>query len=423
MSDLFWPGDERAGALFTDAALLEGMVAMEAAWSAALAARGLAPAAAVVSADDLLDGLTPDDMAGVVVAAEAGGDPVVPLVAMLRNRLVVAGRDEAAHWLHQGLSGQDVVDTALMICAGTTLRRLEIELGVQVTAITALAGAHRGTLMVGRTVTQHAVPTTFGARAAGWLAGVKDARASVAFAHSILPAQVGGTAGTLAATVELARLRGVRDPVDVASKVAADAAATLGLQPSPPWFTSRFPVTRVGDALATTCSAMGHVAADVVTLTRPEVAEVSEPVAPGRGDSSTTPHQQVPVLATLVRRAAITAPGLAATLHTAAGLANDERSDGAWHAEWATLRDLARRTVVAASHLSELVSGLRVDVVTMGERVRAAEGVLRERDAVRVLLEGGDGSPASVPEEATGGGDPASYLGIIDPVVDQRIKP
>ena len=32
MSELFWPGEHRAGALFGDRALLEAMVAVEAAW-------------------------------------------------------------------------------------------------------------------------------------------------------------------------------------------------------------------------------------------------------------------------------------------------------------------------------------------------------------------------------------------------------
>ena len=53
------------------------------------------------------------------------------------------------------------------------------------------------------------------------------------------------------------------------------------------------------------------------------------------------PHKANPVLSTLVRRAALAAPPLGATLHLAAAEAVDERPDGAWHAEWATLRDAA----------------------------------------------------------------------------------
>ena len=55
--------------------------------------------------------------------------------------------------------------------------------------------------MVARTLTQHAVPTTFGLKAAQWLTGVLDAYdglEALAF-----PVQVGGAAGTRAALVEL----------------------------------------------------------------------------------------------------------------------------------------------------------------------------------------------------------------------------
>ena len=59
------------------------------------------------------------------------------------------------------------------------------------------------------------------------------------------------------------------------------------------------------------------------------------------------PQKHNPVLSVLVRRAAMTTPMLGATLHLAAAQQVDERADGAWHAEWATLRDLVRRTLVA----------------------------------------------------------------------------
>ena len=73
------------------------------------------------------------------------------------------------------------------------------------------------------------------------------------------------------------------------------------------------------------------------------------------------PHKHNPVLSVLIRRAALTTPQLAATLHLAAAQQVDERADGAWHAEWATLRDLVRRTLVAASQTVDLLAGLQVD--------------------------------------------------------------
>jgi hypothetical protein len=70
--------------------------------------RGHAPIAGHVSDDDL------DDLAA---HAEEHGNPVISLVALLRQRLSAAGHDDAAAWLRRGLTSQDFVDTALMLCA------------------------------------------------------------------------------------------------------------------------------------------------------------------------------------------------------------------------------------------------------------------------------------------------------------------
>jgi 3-carboxy-cis,cis-muconate cycloisomerase len=243
------------------------------------------------------------------------------------------------------------------------------ELRDQAGSLAALVDAHRGTVLAGRTLTQHAVPTTFGAKAAGWLAGVLDA--ADALARLSWPAQFGGAAGTLSAAVELARMRDAADPVAAVTDAVADAAGALGLRPVPPWHTTRTTFTAIGDALVAGTGAWGRIATDVAALSRSEIGELAEPAPGGRGGSSTMPQKRNPVLSVLIRRAALTAPPLAATLHLAAALAGDERPDGAWHAEWAALRDLARRTLVAASHTSELLRGLRVDDARMGATARA----------------------------------------------------
>ena len=126
----------------------------------------------------------------------------------------------------------------------------------------------------------------------------------------------------------------------------------LGLAPSTPWHTSRASVTRLGDASVRCTDAWGRIAGDVLVLGRPEIGELSEGAG---GGSSTMPHKSNPVLSTLVRRAALTTPQLAATLHLAAAEATDERSSGPWHAEWATLRTLLRRAVVAGDQATDLL--------------------------------------------------------------------
>jgi 3-carboxy-cis,cis-muconate cycloisomerase len=109
------------------------------------------------------------------------------------------------------------------------------------------------------------------------------------------------------------------------------------------------------------------VANDVVRQSRPEVGELSEPTVAGRGASSAMPHKQNPVLSVLLRRTALNAPLLGAQLQLAAAGSVEERADGAWHAEWAPLRDLARRALAAAHVASELLGGLEVHA----DRMRA----------------------------------------------------
>lgn len=403
MSSLLWPGDARAGELFADAAVLAAMAQVEDAWLAALVAARIAPPSA---ADDLIALVGADDCDGVAGAAEAGGNPVIPLLALLRER-VGARNADASRWLHRGLTSQDVLDSALMLCAAAAVEQIRRELAAELAALAALADRHRGSRMVARTLTQHAVPTTFGAKAASWLGGLVDAAddlAALAF-----PAQFGGAGGTLAAAVELARLAGSADPVGVAREVAGRAAARLGLAAVPPWHTNRAPVTRIGDALVRCTDAHGRIANDVSTLSRPEIGELREPVGAGRGGSSAMPHKTNPVLSVLIRRAALAAPGLAAQLHLAAAEAVDERPDGAWHAEWAGMQLLCRHTATVAAQGRELLTGLQVDTDRMANTLDAAAGVFSEADTMATLF------------AATGPSEPVGYLGAGDALVDAAV--
>src|SRR5690242_18801744 len=60
------------------------------------------------------------------------------------------------------------MDTATMLVAVRTLDLVLADLGRTERALARLAAEHRDTAMPGRTLTQHAVPTTFGLKAAGW---------------------------------------------------------------------------------------------------------------------------------------------------------------------------------------------------------------------------------------------------------------
>jgi 3-carboxy-cis,cis-muconate cycloisomerase len=390
VTDLFWPGDHLAGELMSDAAFLRAMLTVEQHWLEGLVDAEIAPAAARTKLTGYLD---TDDAEAIARRADADGNPVSGLVALLRQRTPEA----TARWLHRGLTSQDVVDTALVLCLRDVLTRVAQETATQVDALAGLAESHRGTTMLARTLTQPALPSTVGVKVAAWLSGLLDAAEPLADVRAALPAQVGGAVGTLAAVVELA------GSVDGAIALTDALAGALGLAPAPPWHTTRAPITRVGDLLVGFCDAWGHLAADVATGSRSEIGEFTEGHG---GGSSTMPHKNNPVRSVLIRRAALTAGPLAATLHTASAASVDERADGAWHAEWATIRTLARRTVVAAVHTSDLLSGLRVDTARAAANLAAA-GDLRAEQRTMAELVGREPNP--------------EYLGAADLLVDAAL--
>lgn len=342
-------------ALTGDRAVLAAILAVESGWAVVLEKAGLAPAgSAAVVASAAEAGRY--DAADIALRAQGGGNPVIPLLTDLRKQVSALDTTGigAGQAVHTSLTSQDVLDTALMLLARNTVEALLADLKGTTSALATLAGKHADTLGVGRSLTQHSLPFTFGLRAAQWFHGL--AAAGRQLANVEFPVQFGGAAGTLAAGTVLSAGTAAT-PFDLADSLAKQ----LGLAAAPaPWHTNRVAVTALGNALATALDAAGKIAVDVLFLSRPEVAELAEPRAAGRGVSSAMPQKQNPVLSVLIRSAALQAPQLIAQLHLAAANFNDERPDAAWHTEWPALRQLLRLALGAAGHLRELAEGLQV---------------------------------------------------------------
>ncbi|MER6180041.1 3-carboxy-cis,cis-muconate cycloisomerase [Streptomyces sp. NPDC001652] len=354
-----WAGSPAASAT-SDAAYLRALLDAEAALTRAQATMGLAPqeaATAVTAAARSGD----FDARDIAVRARGGGNPVIPLVADLTK--AVGG--QYGPYVHRGATSQDIMDTATVLVAVRTLDLVRADLGRTEAALARLAAEHRDTPMPGRTLTQHAVPTTFGLKAAGWRSLVLDARDRITAVRNALPVQLGGAAGTLAAFTAY----GATDP----TALPAAYARELGLRaPGLPWHTLRTPIADLAGCLAFTAGALGKVATDVLTLARTEIAEVAEGSG---GGSSAMPHKANPVRSTLIAAAARRAPQLAATLYGSL-TAEDERPAGAWHAEWEPLRDLLRLVGGAARDAAELTEGLRVHAEVMREHLDLTHGLI-----------------------------------------------
>ncbi|MFH0246453.1 3-carboxy-cis,cis-muconate cycloisomerase [Streptomyces sp. HK10] len=361
-----WAGTPVEAAV-SDTAWLQAMLDAEAALARAQARCGTIPQAAAetITAAARAENLDPRELA---LAARRTANPVVGLVGELRA-VVAARSPEAAEYVHRGSTSQDVFDTGAMLVAARSLRLIVADLRDVAEALAVLAAGHRDTVMAGRTLTLHAVPTTFGLKAAGWRHLVLDAAERLRHvAEHGLPVSLGGAAGTLAGYLQHAGPGSTRESVldDLTGAFADETGLAV---PTLPWHALRTPLADLGAALAHTTGALGKIAADVQVLTRTEVGEVAEPAAAGRGASSAMPHKRNPVLATLVRSAALQVPALASIL-TQCLVTEDERAAGVWHAEWQPLRDCLRLAGGAAHTTVEMARGL----VVHPERMRANLG-------------------------------------------------
>jgi 3-carboxy-cis,cis-muconate cycloisomerase len=347
-----------------DTAWLQAMLDAEAGLARALERAGLAPAGsgeAVTAAAKAAD-FRPDELGGL---AALTGNPVPGLARALARRVP----QTAVSAVHRGATSQDIIDTAAMLLARRAIEAMLPDLARAADAAAGLAGAHRSTIMIGRTLLQQAVPVTFGLVAAGWLTSVDEARAGLAAVSSQrLAVQFGGAAGTLASLG------------DSGQRVAALLASELGLAlPVMPWHTDRLRIIDLATALARAAAALGKIARDVTLLAQTEIGEVHEGAGdtgggggPRRGGSSAMPHKQNPVAAIAILGCTRQVPGLLATL-VAASEQELQRAAGAWHAEWGPLTALLRLTGSAANWAAELLSGLTVDTSRMAANLAATK--------------------------------------------------
>lgn len=413
--------------LVGDTAVLDALIAAERALVGAYADIGMIADADLALIDRALATAAPSsptaiDPTALAAASVSGGNPVIPLVGQLRDRVPEELRDG----VHRGATSQDIIDTAIMIVARAAVDTVRGSLTRAIAGLDALDARHGRDVVAARTLTQHAVPIAFGTRIATWRRGIERAAARLDAIE--IPAQLGGAAGTRASFVE------ITGSVAAAGALADAFARRSGLVSVPDvWHVTRWPVTELGDALVQTLDALGKIAADVATLSRTEIGELAEGTG---GGSSAMPQKSNPVASTLIASASLRAPQLGATLHLSASLAADERPAGAWHAEWPTLRELLRLALGASAHAASLAENLRIDSVAGARNLALTDGLLvseriaivlvpligRERfsDIVRAVGDGADlGSLLrELPEvEASGTDidallDPDEYTGV-----------
>ncbi|MBV8118865.1 MAG: adenylosuccinate lyase family protein [Alphaproteobacteria bacterium] len=363
-ADMF--GTAAMRAVFGDYAFLARCVEVEAALARAQARLAIIPAeaAAAISRAAAAMSERPEtlDVARLKRETENVGYPILPLVRQIGE---MAG--EAGGWLHWGATTQDIMDTAVVLQMRAGLELIEADLAAARGHLAALARGHRDTPMAGRTHLQHALPITFGYKAAIWLAALdRHAERFRQLRPRVLMAQFGGAAGTLAS------LGNGEEVVKCRSELAREL--DLG-DPPITWHVARDGIVETVQSLALLAGSLGKIAYDVMLMSATEFGEAAEPFVAGRGSSSTMPQKRNPISCEMILAAA-------KVLRQQTGLVLDamiadfERATGPWHVEWVAVPESFGYAAGALRQSCFLLGGLIVDPARMAKNLGMTHGLI-----------------------------------------------
>jgi 3-carboxy-cis,cis-muconate cycloisomerase len=363
-------GPDEMVQLFADEAMVQRYLDVEAALARAQAKLGLVPdtAARAITAAARVENV---DWQRLRTRTEIVGYPILPLVEQLSD-WCEAGLGQWSHW---GATTQDIMDTADVLQMRDALGLIRADLDRVADALARLAEAHVDSVMAGRTHLQHALPITFGYKAATWLSAIDRHRRRLdELAPRYAVVSFSGASGTLAS---LGAAEGLATQAALADELG------LGV-PDITWHTIRDNFAEVTGALALIAASLGKIGYDVMLMMQTEIAEVLEPFVPGRGASSTMPQKRNPIAAEMMLAAA----KLVREQHSAmldAMVQDHERATGQWHVEWQALPAAFVLTSGGLRAAVEALEGLEVRPDAM-RRVLDSSGGLIVAEAVMMGL-------------------------------------
>ncbi|GGX27939.1 3-carboxy-cis,cis-muconate cycloisomerase [Pigmentiphaga litoralis] len=355
--DMF--GTPAMRAVFDDAATIRRYVETEVALARVQGRLGIIPAAAAQAIEARADagGIDPVRLAH---DTEIVGYPILPLVHQLSAQCGPEGE-----YLHWGATTQDIMDTATVLQVREALALIETDLAELDGILDAMALRYRDAAMAGRTHLQHALPITFGYKAAVWLLMIRRHRQRLEqLRPRVLIGQFGGAAGTLASLGH--------DGLGVQAALMED----LGLESAPiTWHVARDGLAEAVQFLALVAASLGKIALDVMLMMTNELGEAFEPFVKGRGASSTMPQKRNPISCELMWSAS-------KTVRQHAGLALDavlqdfERATGPWHIEWSAIPEAFVLTAGSLNQARFMLAGLEVDTGRMRRNLDLSGGLI-----------------------------------------------
>ncbi len=393
-------------AIWSDQARFEAMLRVEIAVARAAVARGQVPAEAL----EAIETRARVDVERIAEIERGTDHDVIAFVSQVAETVGPEGR-----YLHLGLTSSDVVDTGLALQLRAAGDRLLADCDRLLAVLVARARAEADTLMMGRTHSVHAEPTTFGLKLAGWAFELDRGRRRLAAAvDDVATGKISGPVGTYSHL----------DP-----DVEAEVLAELGLHADPvsTQIVQRDRHAALLAAIAVLGGSLERFATEIRNLQHTEIGEVQEPFRTGQKGSSAMPHKRNPILSERIA-------GLARLLRGYAGTALENQP--LWHerdishssAERVILPDATALLDYMLVKTAGLVEHLVVRPERMRENIARGLGLHASSRVLTLLVETGglsrEDAYAVVQRAALRAADeraPLRDLLAVDPAVARRI--
>jgi adenylosuccinate lyase len=357
--------------LFSDANLNGFVLELEAALARAQARHGVIPEAA---AEAITRAAVPENLPLAAWQDERARvrHRMVALLNVLRRSLDA----ESAEYLHFGATTVDLYDSARMLQVDAAIDSLIDDLEVIEMQWIDLARRHRDTVMIGRTLGQHALPITFGKKISGYIGEnrrhidrLRDLSRRVE-RSIIMKGAVGSYLGLGAE----------------GRRVEASMADELGLPAPYPddWHASRDVFAEYALVLSMIARTYGRFGQEIFLMQMTDIAELVE-VRPGSAvGSSTMPHKNNPSRSSALRQHARSVPRLAEIV--ADDMINYFERDNTSRPNRA-IEDVSLAAEDLLIDASRLIARLEIDPVRMRENLDLSGGWIMTQRLVFALGE------------------------------------
>lgn len=286
---------------------------------------------------------------------------IVPLLKAFKAVLP----DQAGEFVHWGATSQDIVDTGLVLLQRDAYKVILRDMQLCQQYALDLAQKYKNVAMAGRTHVVHAIPITFGYKAAVWADELgRDIERLKEMAPRVFVGEMAGAVGTLASQPE----KGL--------ETQKRMMEILELQvPTIAWHVARDSQAEFASVLALCAGTLGRINHEILTLQRTEILELEEPFFMGKVGSSTMPHKRNPavlenVLA-LCRNVRSIAPCIVETM-----VSENERDWGCFMSEWEAIPRACHLLGCALEKSKNILQNLIVYPKHMERNLFAQKGLM-----------------------------------------------